>query len=289
MPKLNFCLGTAQFGSKYGIANKKGKTKKNEIKKILNLCKKNNIYSIDTSKEYTNVEQTLGSLNIKDFKIINKIKFGKNDLENFEKSIENKIKSSLMNLKIDNIHCLMFHNPDDLKKIDDNLLKKKLKELKKNKLIKKVGISVYDFYNLEKLIDLDLFDIIQCPFNIIDQRLQSNKILKLIKKSKIEIHIRSIFLQGLLTLHYNQIPKYFYKWKLKFKKWNNFLNQNNISGVEGCINFIKQFENFKLCVIGVEDCTQLNELIKINLQNTHYKYPSISSNNRNLINPSFWK
>ena len=75
----------------------------------------------------------------------------------------------------------MFHNPDDLKKIDENVLKKKLKELKKNKLIKKVGISIYDFYNLEKLIDLDLFDIIQCPFNIIDQRLQSNKILKLMK------------------------------------------------------------------------------------------------------------
>ena len=104
MSKLNFCIGTAQFGSKYGIANKKGKTKKNEIKKILNLCKKNNIYSIDTSKEYKNVERILGSLNIKDFKIINKIKFGKNELENFEKSIENKIKSSLINLKIDNIH-----------------------------------------------------------------------------------------------------------------------------------------------------------------------------------------
>ena len=61
MSKLKFCLGTAQFGSKYGISNKKGKTKINEINKILAICKKNNILSIDTSTEYRNVEKILGT------------------------------------------------------------------------------------------------------------------------------------------------------------------------------------------------------------------------------------
>ena len=39
-----FIIGTAQFGSKYGISNTSGKTKTSEVKKILSLLDKKKIY-----------------------------------------------------------------------------------------------------------------------------------------------------------------------------------------------------------------------------------------------------
>ena len=55
-----FVIGTAQFGSKYGISNTSGKTKTNEVKKILSLLDKK-IYYIDTSTNYGKAEKILGS------------------------------------------------------------------------------------------------------------------------------------------------------------------------------------------------------------------------------------
>ena len=52
-------LGTAQFGTNYGIANKSGKIKYNEIFKILNYLKKNKINSLDTASSYIKSEKKL--------------------------------------------------------------------------------------------------------------------------------------------------------------------------------------------------------------------------------------
>ena len=58
---------------------------------------------------------------------------------------------------------------------------------------------------LLKNIKQNNFDIVQFPMNVFDQRLLDKRIGNLIKKKKIEVHIRSIFLQGLLTLRNKKI------------------------------------------------------------------------------------
>ena len=42
-------------------------------------------------------------------------------------------------------------------------------------------------------------DVVQVPFNILDQRLNNNLFKKIISRKKIEVHVRSIFLQGILV------------------------------------------------------------------------------------------
>ena len=61
---MKLSLGTAQFGLNYGISNKKGLIKKNEVTKILDYCIKNNIRNIDTAKSYGNAEKILGNIKI---------------------------------------------------------------------------------------------------------------------------------------------------------------------------------------------------------------------------------
>ena len=47
---VQLCLGSANFGSKYGLDNKKIENKK--LSKILNLAFKSKLLSVDTSFEY---------------------------------------------------------------------------------------------------------------------------------------------------------------------------------------------------------------------------------------------
>ena len=63
---------------------------------------------------------------------------------------------------------------------------------KKEGLIKKIGFSLYNPQELEKLFELNYIpDLIQVPFNLIDRRFEPY--LKELKNMDIEIHVRSIF------------------------------------------------------------------------------------------------
>ena len=62
---MKICIGTAQLGMKYGIANKSSKMKFDDFSKILNLSLKNNIRFIDTAINYGNSEELIGKAIIK--------------------------------------------------------------------------------------------------------------------------------------------------------------------------------------------------------------------------------
>ena len=77
-------IGTAQFGSIYGIANKTGKIKYSEAKEIIKFAKKNNIKTIDTASAYGESEKLLGQIGINDFEVITKLPKIINPVKNFE-------------------------------------------------------------------------------------------------------------------------------------------------------------------------------------------------------------
>ena len=103
-------------------------------------------------------------------------------------------------------------------------------------------------------------DIIQCPFSILDRRLVSNNWLKKLKLKKIEVHVRSVFFQGLL-LNENLIKnKYFKKWHSKFKKWFKDIKKQNLNPVDICLSYVLNYKIDKI-VVGINDQDQLKSII----------------------------
>ena len=66
-------IGTLQFGQKYGIANREGKVKTSELKKIKTLAENNFINIIDTANVYGDSEKRLGKLDFSKFKLVSKL------------------------------------------------------------------------------------------------------------------------------------------------------------------------------------------------------------------------
>ena len=77
MPHVNMmnkiCLGSAQFGADYGIANKNGQVEQIEVKKILDYAATVKIDSIDTAIDYGNSEEIIGQYANDRFKIGSKL------------------------------------------------------------------------------------------------------------------------------------------------------------------------------------------------------------------------
>ena len=284
------CIGTAQFGTKYGISNKKEITSKKESLKIIKNANKNGINFFDTAKSYGNSEKILGSSNTKNLKVITKILIN-SKTNNLKHDIENLVNDSLKKLKVKSIYGLLIHNPLCLVNKRGKLIYKILLNLKKIRKIKKIGISSYSLSETNKIINDYKIDIISFPLNPFDNRLIKSGLIKRIKKKKIELHTRSIFLQGLLLMKKNKRPKRFNKWKKAFKKFDNTILKFKISPMSLCLAYA--FKNFAIdkVTIGVENNRQLNEIIK-NLKNLNNLNLDISIHkikyHPDLANPNFW-
>ncbi|MDC1091452.1 aldo/keto reductase [Candidatus Pelagibacter ubique] len=275
-------IGVTQFGMPYGIMNKFSFNRKKKLKQILNFSKKKKIQTLYTSKYYGDSNKLLGNENLNFFKIITKFKC--NDLlkSDFKLELNNQKKNFKKNKMI-----LML---DGFEKLD---YKKSLKiynillNLKKDKYIIKFGYSIYNFKNLKKICKNFKPDILQCPFSVFDRRLEKGKLFQFLNNNKIEIHVRSIFLQGLLTVNPEKLPRKFFKWKKNFEKFNNHMSTYKVSNLSGCLNFVQNNKYVDKILIGVDNINQLEEILKVKT-NKKIKFRNFDIKDEKLINPARW-
>ncbi len=283
-------LGTVQFGIKYGLNPNKKMVNEEEVKKILNYAKLEKIDLLDTAHSYGVSEKILGKLDISNFKVVTKTRhFDNNEInENDLKLINIDFQNSLKNLKTNNIYAILIHNSNDLLKIGSEKLYEYLLILKKEKKVNKIGVSVYDPIQLKSIINNFDIDVVQLPLNIIDRRMIENDILSILRKKKIEIHARSVFLQGLLLMDNNEIPKKFNEWRNLWKLWHQWLYENELTALQATIRFVNSIPEVSRVIVGVESEFQLKEIM-IASKGSLPKLPNgLFSNDLNLLNPTNW-
>ena len=209
--KKKIIIGSANFTQKYGA--EKIKIRAHEIKKILNSAEKNCIDEIDTAEAYLK-NKTIFK-NIK-----NKFRFSSKVLPDSKwhslEFCERKLIKHFNNLNTDKIETLLFHDTKILYSYNAFKIFKNLEVLKKKKYFKKIGISVYDTKSLNYIVNNFDIDVVQCPYNILDKRILNTGWFDKLKYRGIEVHVRSIFLQGLLVNKLVYQNRYFKKWQKKF-------------------------------------------------------------------------
>lgn len=286
-----FILGGAQFGqNNYGINNSNHKMQISEMKLILNHAKTNNINFIDTAISYGVSEINLGKIVVSDFKIISKLPKLPKEILDAKLWVKEQVEASLKRTNKKKLYGLLLHNPYDLMGPHRYSLINALNDLKSSGLVEKIGVSIYDPKELEKIFSLFRIEIVQAPLNIIDTRLVKSGWLLRLHNQGIEIHVRSIFLQGLLLMKNNTIPSKFKRWSLKWSKWNLKLEEQGISALSACLHYPLSLKKIDRIIIGVDNVSQLKKIIaasKIKIPKIDWSF--MQSNDLMLINPSNWK
>jgi aryl-alcohol dehydrogenase-like predicted oxidoreductase len=285
---MKLCLGTVQFGLDYGINNKQGKIPGVEIDHILNYAHKNDIAMIDTASAYGNSESVLGeTLNKTDkqFQIITKYPANQS-IHPFT-----YIDISLQNLKTKKVYGYLFHNYSIFQKhqdyIDDFI---SIKEYNKSE---KIGFSLYYPAEAELILQNNIpCDIVQVPYNIFDQRFSG--IFPDLKSKDIEIHIRSVFLQGLFFIHPAKLDKQFDSIKKSLGELIYFAKKNQLSMSALCLGFANANRNIDKIIVGVDSLNNLKENITnynklSNLQIDYRQFEHFSVDDENIILPFNWK
>jgi aryl-alcohol dehydrogenase-like predicted oxidoreductase len=283
---MKLVIGSAQLGMRYGLFNNK-KISFKEFKKIEKLVLKSKINFIDTATSYGESEKIIGNSKLKNLHIITKIKIPNKKNINIKNWLLKEISKSLSKLKIKKIYGVLIHNYKDLLGKHGKNYLFSLQELKKKKIIKKIGISIYEPQEIKKIWNFWKPDIIQVPFNIIDNRILNSGWINILKKFKVKIYARSIFLQGLLVNQDNSF-KINKDYKILLNKYMNWCYKNNISLIHGCLHFVKQFKKIDYLVVGFNNYIQLKEIIDVFKKKQIVVPRKFSTNKINLIDPRKW-
>jgi aryl-alcohol dehydrogenase-like predicted oxidoreductase len=191
-PTNKIILGTVQFGIPYGINNSQGMPAMQQVFDMLDFAADNGISMLDTAEAYGEAEAMIAAYHRqtdKRFGIISKFKGGLHaDLEAYTRQ-----KTGL--LGVERLYSYMFHSYRDYE--NNAALVKELKDLKEKGLIEKTGISIYTNEELAAVTGDEAIELIQLPFNLLDNNSQRGALLVKAKDAGKEIHVRSVFLQGL--------------------------------------------------------------------------------------------
>ena len=211
-PNESLCpivLGTAQFGSAYGIANKTGWPGQATATAIVQEAWENGIREFDTAQGYGTSEEVLGRA-LHELGIASKAhvisKFHP-DLNHMDASaMSNALNESIKRLRVLNLKGMMLHR-EELLSLWDRGLAEILHGFVLSGRVKHIGVSVYSPDKAIQALNTEGIDIIQIPTNILDRRFENAGVFKLANEKKKKFYIRSIFLQGLILMDVKEIPE----------------------------------------------------------------------------------
>ncbi len=281
-------LGTVQFGMKYGVTNYTGQVNVKEVRSILDFARNNQICTLDTAAVYGASEDVLGLVGVSDFSVITKISKNKDGTKNDVSWVRHEILESLNRLKLDSVHGVLIHNANQLLDENADFVYAELLKAKEEGVINNIGVSVYTPNEATKITQRYDIDIIQLPFNLFDKRMIVSGVLSEIFEKGVEIHARSIFLQGLLLMNPTQRLERFGKWEQLWKRWDAWVEDTQLSPLQICLAYVLNFREISKIVLGVESTRQLDEIIN-NSEPFALNIPrDIYCDDVELINPSNW-
>ena len=288
MDRSKLSIGTAQLGSNYGIAFSGEKITTEEFSKIMVVAKNHGISSLDTAIGYGDSQTILGNIGVKNWSVTTKLPPIPARIDNLEVWYQEAIQSLFSELQVSSIETLLLHNAGDLVGTHGPHLSLLLLESRRSGLVKNIGVSIYEPEELSRFYNEFQPDVVQCPFNIFDQRILNSGWLRRLKDDGVEIHARSVFLQGIILRDPAELHSYFSPWGKDFLTWSNFCEAEGVTKLEAALYFVKCEAKIDKIIVGIEGLDQFEEVLKAYDKNFLEVFQG-SCEDKGLVNPLMWR
>ncbi len=285
---MRLALGTVQFGTSYGVANASGQVSLEEARRILAHARANGIDMLDTAIAYGDSEARLGVIGVANWRVVSKLPALPPEIANVAEWVRAGVRGSLSRLGKSSLYALLLHRPEQLLSSQGDALYRALQAVKSEGLVGRIGISIYEPAELDGLVDRFPVDVVQAPFNVVDRRLIESGWLARLKARGAELHVRSVFLQGLLLMPAAERPQKFQRWRSLWDGWDGWLAQTGLSPLEACVRYVLSFAEVDAAVVGVDSATQLAQIVDAGRGDLPLVPAGLGCSDADLLNPARW-
>lgn len=286
-------LGTVQFGMDYGIANELGRTGLADARAIIAMAERNGIFVLDTAAAYGESEATLGACleATQGWRVVTKTPpLRAHPGADARELVRSGLSCSLERLRRRSVYGLLVHHAADLLGPQGEAVYSEMKRLKDEGRVSRIGLSAYHGEDVDQALARFDIDLVQIPLNVLDQRMVNGGQIKRLRRRGVEIHVRSVFLQGLLLIEPGQLHGYFTPISQRLAVWREVLRSEGLSAAQGALAFVASIGP-DVVLIGVDSPEQLASNIR------DFALASVSTvdcsrfaiDDEKFVNPSNWK
>jgi len=263
-------IGGAQLGAvKYGVTNSKGVLKENQVGQILESALQQGIRTIDLAESYDAVFSRIGDVLSPghQFKVTTKINL---DLEQFDvssqmESVCDSLHKSRDRVFVEKFETVFLHDARWLDHPRFAIAEEFLEKIRDEGLTDNIGISVYDLEHALIASRIECISVIQAPANALDQKFVSPEFLMFVQQRGMVIHIRSVYLQGLLAIPINQWPAWCSEeLRMQFSEFRRICRKFNLTTQQGALGYIRK-KDVSAVLAGVTSKAEVEALREIDI------------------------
>ncbi|WP_379061433.1 aldo/keto reductase [Mesorhizobium sp. UC74_2] len=288
-------IGTVQFGFAYGVTNQAGKVGVEEATSILRFAHQNGVRTIDTAALYGDSEATLGLATAgAAFAIVTKtVKVAsERSADAAVEAIISRFERSIHDLQVSHVDALMVHDVADLLGRYGDKVWRCLQGVKASGRARKIGASVYSGNDIDTLLARYDIDIVQLPINALDLRLVDEGQLDSLAARKVEIHARSIFLQGLLLSPPEQLPSKFAALAPSLVQMRQTFAEADLTVMEGLLASVFRHPMVDRVIVGAASLREFEEIVstanRLRARQIDYASWRWPISDERLLNPALW-
>lgn len=288
--KASLGLGTVQFGSAYGIANRGIRVENDQIGAILDEGCIHGVSILDTATLYGDCEERLGRHDVARFSVVTKTP-QLADITPIE--AQHRLRStfalSLSHLRLPSLYGLLVHSVGDLIGATGPAIYEEMVKLKEVGLTQKIGVSVYTAADIDFVMEHYKLDIVQLPVNVLDQRLVKSGHIAALGDAGIEVHARSAFLQGLLLMDVDAIPVHFSPFRRFLSRWHEAAVAQGLDRQAAALIYLRDLPGVSVVLVGVTSRSQMRDAIKSFSHDGHFSAEGLGVEEPALVDPRTWR
>ncbi|MDD2806181.1 MAG: aldo/keto reductase [Elusimicrobiales bacterium] len=283
-------LGTVQFGLAYGVSNTRGQVGQAEVLEILELARAAGVDLLDTAQAYGGSEAAIGAY-LKaapgSFRVVTKLK----DVPGADATAA--LRASADRAGVGRFYGVLLHSYDEYLAQPGRY--EGLLECRRSGLTQKTGFSLYHPEQAERLLAAKIdFDLVQVPYSLLDRRFE--RVFPALKAAGVEIHVRSVFLQGLLLMNAATIPEGLRRAAPKVEMIRAYAASRDWTAAAVCAGFALANPLVDRVVIGVDGLPALKDNLEGlaslpggELPGLQAALGGLAETDENLILPQNWK
>ena len=290
-------LGTVRFGRDYGVGDS-DRVRAPVVAEILAHAAAHGVSVLDTAAAYGESEEVLGvalgESGGGDWRIVTKTpalrpEDGRSAARAAGRKLRDGLERSLARLRRSSVYGLLVHRPDDLRGAAADDVFAAMRRCRDDGLVERIGVSVYSGDEADEFLGRFPFDLVQLPANVLDQREVGNGRLARLRRDGVEVHVRSVFLQGLLLLPLERIPPYFDPIRETLRGYREATTAAGLGAVEAAVQFAAGRIEADCLIVGAGSVAEFAEIIAaFESPSVDFDYAPFAVSDTRFIDPGRW-
>lgn len=255
-PLSKLGLGASQIQTGAG---QRGRTPELELREMLVAAARAGIGFVDAGSATAVAEQLLGGAlpQPAPFRLLVKSVRGDRGPD----IVEAELRASLSRLRVAKARAVVVQSASDLFAPAGAALWTRLQALRDQGLVEQVGVSVYASDDPPAFARRFKPDMIQAPASLLDQRLLLDGSLMAVREMGVEVHLRSIFLNGLLFLPPDRVPAQLKGAAGRLSRARRMIAEGRSDPLQAALGFALSRPEADAVIVGAASAAELQAVI----------------------------